>query len=408
MVHRNLVPIAFKQKVLQVSNTVRQHLLQEQHLGPAQILALLAGHDARPFFQLLVRRQHIVEDTVVKLRGADKDGLRFPLKVRFDGEEGLDEGGVRREFFQVLIRQLFDESYAMFICNSDSHTTWFNMSALKSEDTDAMYRVCGTVMGLAVYNNEDGIQIHFPLALFKKLKGEELQLADLEDVEPKVWLSLQQLLAWTQTTDNANKEFEDTFCLSFTASYDFFGEARSVDLKPGGQDIPVNFDNRSEYVRLYSDWLLNISVERQFKHLSEGFAQVVDSALWSLLTAEEAHLVLCSEPELNMAELRRGCSYDGYGDAEPCIKWLWEILGSFDLTQCKRFLAFTTGCDRAPLGGLRDIRMVVQKCCEEPTEKLPTAHTCFKLLELPKYASQEKMRAKLLMAIDYTEGFGLE
>lgn len=77
-----------------------------------------------------------------------------------------------------------------------------------------MFRVCGMVIGLAVYNNQDGIQIHLPLALFKKLKGEPLQFVDLEGVDSKVWLSLQKLLAWSPTVENANKEFEDTFCLS--------------------------------------------------------------------------------------------------------------------------------------------------------------------------------------------------
>jgi len=408
MVHRNLVPVAFKQKVLQVSNTVKQASLQEQLLGPAQILALLAGHDARQFFQICVRRRHIVEDTVAKLRQADPAGMRFPLRVRFDGEEGLDEGGVRREFFQVLIRQLFDEAYAMFVCNSESRTVWFNMASLETPDTDAMYRVCGIVIGLAVYNNEDGIQIHFPLALFKKLKGERCHLDDLEDVEPSTWLSLQKLMSWSPSTDDPNREFEDTFCLSFTAAYDFFGEARTVELKPGGESLAVNFDNRSEYVDLYCAWLLDASVQRQFRQLAEGFSLVVDSALWSLLTAQEAHLVLCSEPELDVEDLRRGARYEGYGGGDAYIGWFWEVLRSFDLSQRKRFLAFVTGCDRAPLGGLHELRLAIQKSGQEPTERLPSAHTCFKMLDLPLYASKEKLRRKLLTAIENSEGFGLE
>merc|ERR1719323_1508532 len=105
----------------------------------------------------------------------------------------------------------------MFVCNTESNTAWFNMAALETPDTDTMYRVCGIVMGLAVYNNEDGIQIHFPIALFKKLKGEPVALADLEDVDPKVWHSLQQLLAWSPSSDAPNQEFEDTFCLYFAA-----------------------------------------------------------------------------------------------------------------------------------------------------------------------------------------------
>jgi len=409
MVHRNLVPIAFKQKVLQVSNTVRQRSLQEKHLGPVQIIALLAGQDARPFLLLSVRREHIVDDTVAKLRQQiSPSALRLPLKVRFEGEDGLDEGGVRREFFQVLIRQLFDESYSMFVMDADSQTTWFNMSALETSDTDAMYRVCGTVIGLAIYNNEDGIQIHFPLALFKKLKGESVQFSDLEGVRPKVWLSLQQMLSWEPSTDNPNKEFEEVFCLSFAATYDYFGETRTVDLRPGGAETMVDFDHRFEYVDLYCDWLLNSSVERQFKLLADGFGQVVDSALWSLLTAEEAHVVVCSEPELDMNDLRKGARYDGFTANEAYIEDFWGILNSFDKIQRKKFLAFVTGGDRAPLGGLHELHLAVQQTGVDPPDRLPTAHTCFNLLQIPRYVSKEKLRARLLTAIENSEGFGLE
>lgn len=43
----------------------------------------------------------------------------------------------------------------------------------------------------------------------------------------------------------------------------------------------------------------------------------------------------------------------------------------------------------------------------DKNDKLPVAHTCFNILELPPYHSEEYMRNKLLQAIHFTEGFGL-
>jgi len=40
-------------------------------------------------------------------------------------------------------------------------------------------------------------------------------------------------------------------------------------------------------------------------------------------------------------------------------------------------------------------------------EKLPVAHTCFNILELPPYHCEDLMKGKLLQAIHFTEGFGL-
>ena len=36
------------------------------------------------------------------------EDLRKQLRVKFDGEEGIDEGGVQKEFFQLIIEELFN------------------------------------------------------------------------------------------------------------------------------------------------------------------------------------------------------------------------------------------------------------------------------------------------------------
>ena len=33
------------------------------------------------------------------------------LKIKFANEEGVDEGGVKKEFFQLIVRHLFDVEY---------------------------------------------------------------------------------------------------------------------------------------------------------------------------------------------------------------------------------------------------------------------------------------------------------
>lgn len=36
---------------------------------------------------------------------------RIAWQVIFKGEEGIDEGGVQKEFFQLIVRQMFDLNY---------------------------------------------------------------------------------------------------------------------------------------------------------------------------------------------------------------------------------------------------------------------------------------------------------
>lgn len=45
-----------------------------------------------------VRREHILEDTLNKIVNPGLN-LKKPLRVHFVGEPGIDEGGLRKEFF---------------------------------------------------------------------------------------------------------------------------------------------------------------------------------------------------------------------------------------------------------------------------------------------------------------------
>lgn len=62
---------------------------------------------------IAVRREAILQDSLNKLMNQGKN-LRKPLKVSFVGEAGVDAGGVRKEFFTLLVKELFNPNYAMF------------------------------------------------------------------------------------------------------------------------------------------------------------------------------------------------------------------------------------------------------------------------------------------------------
>ena len=55
----------------------------------------------------LIRRDRILETTVNEF-ARKSSRFHFPLKVKFVGEEGIDAGGVTKEYFQLITRQLLD------------------------------------------------------------------------------------------------------------------------------------------------------------------------------------------------------------------------------------------------------------------------------------------------------------
>ncbi|KAF6718712.1 putative E3 ubiquitin-protein ligase HERC3 [Oryzias melastigma] len=91
------------------------------------MLLTLEPHLARnPYLVLHVRRNHLVSDTLRELTVYSDVDLKKPLKVIFDGEEAVDAGGLTKEFFLLLLKELMDPVYGMFTHYKDSNLLWFS------------------------------------------------------------------------------------------------------------------------------------------------------------------------------------------------------------------------------------------------------------------------------------------
>ncbi|XP_036023392.1 probable E3 ubiquitin-protein ligase HECTD2 isoform X2 [Onychomys torridus] len=77
------------------------------------------------FLNMKVRRTHLVSDSLDELTRKRAD-LKKKLKVTFVGEAGLDMGGLTKEWFLLLIRQIFHPDYGMFTYHKDSNCHWFS------------------------------------------------------------------------------------------------------------------------------------------------------------------------------------------------------------------------------------------------------------------------------------------
>jgi ubiquitin-protein ligase E3 A len=224
--------------------------------------------------------------------------LKKQLVVEFEGEQGIDEGGVSKEFFQLVIEEIFNPDYAMFTNQSEAGTVWFNPTSFES---DAQFTLIGIVLGLAIYNNVI-LAVNFPMVLYRKLLGKRGSFEDLQDWNPTLYNSLKQLLEYNEP------DVEEVFMQTFRISYqDVFGSIINYDLKEHGDEISVTQENKYEFVDLYADFLLNKSVEKQFRAFYKGFQMVVDeSPLELLFRPEEIEVLICgSKVRTRLADLHR-------------------------------------------------------------------------------------------------------
>ncbi|XP_075791030.1 putative E3 ubiquitin-protein ligase HERC4 isoform X2 [Pelodiscus sinensis] len=387
-----------KTTLLQTDAVIQMQMAVDQaHRQNFSSIFLPVFESVNPCLILVVRRDNIVGDAMEVLRKTKNVDYKKPLKVIFVGEEAVDAGGVRKEFFLLIMRELLDPKYGMFRYYEESRLIWFSDKTF--EDSD-LFHLIGVVCGLAIYNFTI-VDLHFPLALYKKLLNKKPSLDDLKELMPDVGRSMQQLL------DYPEDDIEETFCLNFTITVENFGTTEVKELVPKGADIPVVKQNRQEFVDAYVDYIFTKSVASLFDAFHAGFHKVCGGKVLQLFQPSELQAMVIGNTNYDWKELEKNTEYKGdYWADHPTIKMFWDVFHELPLEKKKQFLLFLTGSDRIPILGMKCLKLVIQ-----PTGGgegyLPVSHTCFNLLDLPKYTDKETLKSKLIQAIDHNEGFSL-
>ncbi|XP_003467518.1 probable E3 ubiquitin-protein ligase HERC3 isoform X2 [Cavia porcellus] len=350
-----------------------------------------------PFLVLHVRRSNLVGDALRELSIHSDIDLKKPLKVIFDGEEAVDAGGVTKEFFLLLLKELLNPIYGMFTYYQDSNLLWFSDTCFVEHN---WFHLIGITCGLAIYNSTV-VDLHFPLALYKKLLNVKPGLEDLKELSPTEGRSLQELL------DYPGEDVEETFCLNFTICRESYGIIEQKKLIPGGDKVTVCRDNRQEFVDAYVNYVFQISVHEWYTAFASGFLKVCGGKVLELFQPSELRAMMVGNSNYNWEELEATAIYKGdYSASHPTVKLFWETFHEFPLEKKKKFLLFLTGSDRIPIYGMASLQIVIQSTASGE-EYLPVAHTCYNLLDLPKYSSKEILSARLSQALDNYEGFSL-
>eukprot|EP00873_Tetraselmis_striata_P021086 jgi/Tetstr1/441350/TSEL_029601.t1 len=426
-----LDPLA-KRQVVQISAALSMGREVVQSLVGAEALLCV----------LQVRRSHLLEDSAKQLLRTERFAdLRKPLRVQFLGEEGVDQGGVTKELLSLLLRELLLPRHRLFAANSRGRALWFWQAErgpaqgrraagvggaaaagtgdglaeaeasrvlveggrLEGEDfslgLEEGLRLAGLVVGLSVYN---GIQcdVRFPPAFYKQLLGLRTTFHDLASFDPDLHDSLSQVLRYPG-------DVEVDMCMSFVAPGAGPGR-EDVALAPGGADVPVTRANRAEFAEAYADYVLRRRVLPELRAFRLGFTVCLSPRTLQLFNEEELELLVCGTPHLDFHALEAGTEYEGGFSAQhPTVRQFWRFVHRSAVSVQRSLLSFVTGSDRAPLGGLGKLRLLVQRAGPD-TDRLPTAQTCFNTLLVPEYSSYEKLSRSLLRALEHSQGFGLQ
>ncbi|KAM4527676.1 E3 ubiquitin-protein ligase NEDD4-like isoform 2-T2 [Odontesthes bonariensis] len=354
-------------------------------------------------FEMKLHRNNIFEESYRRIMSVKRpDVLKARLWIEFESEKGLDYGGVAREWFFLLSKEMFNPYYGLFEYSAtDNYTLQINPnSGLCNEDHLSYFKFIGRVAGMAVYHGKllDGFFIR---PFYKMMLGKQISLKDMESVDSEYYNSLKWIL------ENDPTELDLRFCID----EDNFGQTYQVDLKPSGSDMVVTNENKQEYIDLVIQWRFVNRVQKQMNAFLEGFTELILIDLIKIFDENELELLMCGLGDVDVNDWRQHTVYkNGYCPNHPVIQWFWKVVLFMDAEKRIRLLQFVTGTSRVPMNGFAELygsngpQLFTIEQWGTP-DKLPRAHTCFNRLDLPAYESFEDLREKLLMAVENAQGF---
>jgi hypothetical protein len=105
----------------------------ERKLKEAMYSFLIQRKVVVPYLLIRVRRDHLMEDSLNQLTGKEYE-LKKKLRIEFLGEPGIDAGGLTKEWFLLLVREVFSVHYGMFSFEEETNYFWFSPSSLEASD----------------------------------------------------------------------------------------------------------------------------------------------------------------------------------------------------------------------------------------------------------------------------------
>lgn len=372
-------------------------------------------HARHPHEKLAIRvvRSELLRTSLKATRHFTVQDWCKNFDITFQGEQGVDWGGVRREWFSLLCGQLFDPKFGLFVSFHDSPTGLVHPNPDRPPHLKLKhFELAGKLVGKCVYESALGgsyrqlVRARLTRSFLAQIIGLRVHYKYFEQDDPELYLSKIKYVLETDL-DSGDSVPELYFADDV---YDSSGRlVETHDLLPNGSTIRVRNSNKISYLDALAQWRLAARVRPETEAFLRGLAVLVPDNLLAIFDENELELLLCGTGELSVHDWRTHALVAGSGrDWERVLAWFWAALSSFTTEERARLLQFTTGCSQLPPGGFQELNPRFQITAAPNFGALPTAHTCFNQLCLPDYDSYEQLVHALLWAINEGgEGFGM-
>eukprot|EP00094_Tigriopus_californicus_P011428 TCALIF_11033-PA protein Name:"Similar to AREL1 Apoptosis-resistant E3 ubiquitin protein ligase 1 (Homo sapiens)" AED:0.25 eAED:0.25 QI:0/0/0/0.5/1/1/2/0/895 len=357
---------------------------------------------------LIIQRDDILQSSLRATKFfTDSDWCRL-FEIEFMGEPGMDLGGLRREWLEIVCQKLFHPQFGLFTnLEENSEAVYPNPNATKAQSH--LFKFAGKIVGKCLYECAQGksyrqqLPIRLTRSFLAQIVEMRVEFRHFADDAPELYASKISFIQ-NNVIDSMdlNLKFIDEEIDPQTKS------VRVVELKPGGNEIPVKEKNKLEYLDLLAQHRLARRIKDQTQQFLSGLHQLIPDSLLTLFDESELELLLCGCRHYDLNDLKLNHIVIRTGPSSVTMQWFWAALKNFTPEQFERLVQFITGSSRLPPGGFGELKPLIQISSNGSRGGLPTAQTCFNVIALSEHASYKEFEQALFVALyEGNEGFGL-
>lgn len=248
--------------------------------------------------QLAINRATVMDDSSRLLQQYHaNDWKNRDFSVQFVGENGFDAGGLKRDWYSLMAREIFNPNYALFKSSeTDQNVFQPNDKSSVNEQHLDYFKFIGQFIAKAVID-DNPVNCHFSRFLYKHMMGIRPQLHDLRQIDEHGYKGL----CWIADNDVTDVMGDTTF----TADVENFGQRRVIDLKPNSSNTTLSEVNKAEYFELMVNYKLSVELKPQIDAFLEGFHNLIPQGLIANFEVSELERLIAGAAEIDVEDWHR-------------------------------------------------------------------------------------------------------
>jgi len=312
--------------------------------------------------------------------------------ITFVNEPGADAGGLRREFWELVGKEMKNSTYKIFAGSNDKYFLSYDYTL--NEKTQNTLKLYGALIASSILHRQL-IGVNFSSAFSKALFDGNFDLEDLKEVFGEQVYNNYKML------NNMSAQDLDSLEQHFTVNI----KDKQYQLLPDGDSIKVTKENLKLFLeRLVQFYFLEYH-QKAIDLIKEGFKAILPlQRLTKWFVSSDLSLLTYGTLNVTGTNILKFTKFGGH-ESSTLQQFFTQFLLESDHELLRNFLKFVTGSSALPYDDPFYSLLVTFE--NQGASKLPISHTCSKHIEVPRYRNYEQMKKMLTIAfIHASEGFG--